>query len=122
MGMILLILLYLLLSTAGLMLVKISFNQFGFETYHLGEYRQFLKYAYHHPEFIFGFLFYILSFLSWLILLSKRELTTIFPLLTGLSYATIIIASVLFLREEIDFFKIIGIILIGVGILFVTKV
>jgi len=55
MGMILLILLYLLLSTAGLMLVKIGFNQFSFETYHLEEYRRFLKYAYHHPEFIFGF-------------------------------------------------------------------
>ncbi|NWG04945.1 MAG: EamA family transporter [Syntrophaceae bacterium] len=86
------------------------------------EYNKFLKYAYHHPEFIVGLLLYILSFLAWLILLSKKQLTTIFPLLAGLSYASIIIASVLFLKEEIDLFKIIGIVLIGVGILFVTKI
>ncbi|NWG04917.1 MAG: hypothetical protein HXY44_18850, partial [Syntrophaceae bacterium] len=68
MGIISLILLYLLLSTAGLILVKVGFNQFGFETYHLKEYNKFLKYAYHHPEFIVGLLLYILSFLAWLIL------------------------------------------------------
>lgn len=122
MWLIVLFLLYIVLSTTGLMLIKLGFNQFSFETYHLEEYRRFLKYAYHHPEFIFGLLLYILSFLSWLILLSKRQLTTIFPLITGLSYASIILASVLFLREEIDLFKIIGIVLIGTGILFVIKV
>jgi multidrug transporter EmrE-like cation transporter len=122
MRLIFLIILYLLLSTTGLLLIKTGFNQFRFETYHLEEYRRLLKYAYHHPEFIFGFLLYILSFFSWLILLSKRQLTTIFPLLIGLSYASIIVASVLFLKEEIDLFKIIGIILIGAGILLVTKV
>jgi multidrug transporter EmrE-like cation transporter len=104
------------------MLVKIGFNQFGFETYHLGEYKQFLKYAYQHPKFIFGLLLYILSFLAWIILLSKKQLTTIFPLVTGLNYASIIVASILFLNEEIDLSKIIGIVLIGVGILFITKI
>ena len=122
MSLIFLILLYLLLSTAGLMLIKIGFNQFSFETYHLEEYRRFLKYAYHHPEFIFGFILYILSFISWLIILSKKQLTFIFPIVTGLAYATIIITSILFLREEINLFKLIGILLIGVGILFIIKI
>ncbi len=121
MGTILLILLYLLLSTAGLILVKIGLNQFGFKTHQFEEFRRFAEYAYHHPKIIFGFLIYISSFLCWLILLSKKQLTTIFPLLTGLSYASIIIASVIFLREEIDLFKMIGIILIGAGILFVIR-
>jgi len=119
---ILLILLYILLSATGLILIKIGFNRFHFETYHLEEYRRFIGYAYHHPKIIFGLLIYISSFLCWLILLSKKQLTTIFPLLIGLSYASVIVASVLFLKEEIDLFKIIGIILIGAGILLVTKV
>lgn len=122
MGFILLILLYLLLSTAGLILVKTGLNQFDFKTHQIEEYRRFIGYAYHHPEIIFGLLIYISSFLCWLILLSKKQLTTIFPLLIGLSYASVIVASMLFLKEEIDLFKIIGIILIGAGILFVTKV
>ncbi len=117
-----LVLLYLLLSATGLILIKLGFNQFSFETYHLEEYRRFLKYACHHPEIILGLLLYIFSFLSWLILLSKKQLTYIFPIVTGLGYASIIIASVLFLKEEINLFKIIGIILIGAGILFVIKV
>jgi multidrug transporter EmrE-like cation transporter len=121
MGLILLIVLYLLLSTTGLLLIKAGLNQFHFESQTLDEYRRLVKYAYHHPEFILGFFLYIFSFLSWLILLSKRQLTTIFPLTIGLSYASIIITSLLFLREEINLFKLIGIILIGAGILFVTK-
>lgn len=104
------------------MLIKVGFNQFSFETYHLDEYRRFLKYAYHHPEFIFGFFLYILSFISWLIILPKKQLTFIFPIVTGLAYASIIITSFLFLREEINLFKLIGIILIGIGILFVIKI
>jgi multidrug transporter EmrE-like cation transporter len=99
-----------------------GFNQFHFETYHFEEYRRFVKYAYHHPEFILGFFLYIFSFLSWLILLSKKQLTYIFPMVTGLGYASIIITSFLFLREEIDLFKIIGIILVGIGILFLIKI
>jgi len=122
MSLIFLILLYLLLSTAGLMLIKIAFNQFSFETHHLEEYRRFLKYAYHHPEFIIGFFLYILSFISWLIILSKKQLTFIFPIVTGLAYASIIITSFFFLREEINLFKLIGILLIGTGILFVIKI
>lgn len=116
------ILLYLLLSTTGLLLIKIGFNQFNFEASHFEEYRRFIKYAYHHPEFIFGFFLYIFSFLSWLILLSKKQLTYIFPIVTGLGYASIIITSLLFLREEIELFKIIGIVLIGIGILFIIKI
>jgi small multidrug resistance pump len=122
MWLIFLILLYLSLSATGLLLIKMGFNQFHFETYHFEEYRRFVKYACHHPEFIFGLLLYIFSFLSWLILLSKKQLTYIFPIVTGLGYASIIIASVLFLREDIDLFKVIGIILIGIGILFVIKI
>jgi len=121
MGMTLLVLLYLLLSTAGLILVKTGLNQFDFKTHQIEEYRRFIGYTYHHPEIILGLLIYISSFLCWLILLSKKQLTTIFPLLIGLSYASIIIASVLFLREEMDLFKILGIILIGAGILLVIR-
>ena len=122
MWLIFLILLYLLLSATGLLLIKAGFNQFHFETYHLEEYRRFVKYALHHPGFIFGFFLYIFSFLSWLILLSKKQLSFIFPIVTGLGYASLIIASFLFLREEIDLFKVIGIVLIGIGILFVIKI
>ncbi len=121
MGIILIIFLYLLLSTVGLILIKTGLNQFGFKTHQIEEYRRFIGYAYHHPEMMLGLLIYIFSFLAWLVLLSKRELTTIFPLVIGLSYASVIVASVLFLKEEIDLFKIIGIVLIGAGIFFVTK-
>jgi len=43
------------------------------------------------------------TYICWLTLLSKRQLTTIFSLIIGLSYARIIPAPVLFLREEMDY-------------------
>jgi len=121
MGMALLVLLYLLLSTAGLILIKTWLTQFPLEAHRLDEYRRLIVEAYRHPQLIVGLFLYILSFLSWLVLLSKKELTIVFPLLTGLSYVTIIIASVIFLREEIGLFKIVGIALIAAGILFLIR-
>ncbi len=47
---ILLILLYLLLSTAGLILVKTGLNRFHFQTYQIEEYRRFIGYTYYHSE------------------------------------------------------------------------
>lgn len=122
MGIILLIFLYLLLSTGGLILIKTGFNQFNFKTHQLEEYGRFITYAFQHKEIIFGFMIYMLSFLAWLVLLSKRQLTLIFPLVIGLSYTSIMFASVVFLKEEIDLFKILGIFLIGAGILCITKI
>lgn len=113
--------LYLFLNIFGLMLLKSGFNEMVLPSTTFYEYRRVLQAASQNPKFIFGFMLYGFSFLSWLIILSRYQLTYAYPLAVGLSYAGIIIASVIFLQEEIELFKFVGILFIGVGILFLIR-
>ena len=74
-----------------------------------------------HFKFVLGMICYALSFLTWMFLLSKQALSTIYPLTVGIVYALIMIASVVFFHEQFTLYKIIGVILIGLGILFLVK-
>ena len=74
-----------------------------------------------HWQFIFGAVFYALSFLTWMFLLSKKELSVIYPLTVSIVYIAIMISSVVFFHEQFNLFKIIAVVLIGIGILFLVK-
>ena len=113
--------LYLFLNILGLMLLKSGFNEMALPNAAFYEYRKLLQTAIQNPKFIFGFMLYGVSFLAWLIILSKYQLTFAFPLITGLSYAGILLTSFIYLGEEIEFFKILGIIFIGIGIFFMIR-
>lgn len=74
-----------------------------------------------HWQFILGAVFYVLSFLTWMFLLSKKELSLIYPLTVSIVYVAIMLSSVLLFKEQFTFYKIIGVVLIGLGILFLIK-
>lgn len=74
-----------------------------------------------HWQFVLGAVFYVLSFLTWMFLLSKKELSFIYPLTVSIVYVAIMISSVLLFKEQFTFYKIIGVVLIGLGILFLIK-
>ncbi|MGQ9631411.1 MAG: transporter [bacterium] len=73
------------------------------------------------PKLIVGILLFGLSFLTWLIIVSKEELSYAFPIVVGLGYAAIVILSFIILKENIGFLKLIGIGLIGIGIIFIFR-
>ncbi|MFA7295350.1 MAG: hypothetical protein WC042_01755 [Candidatus Paceibacterota bacterium] len=54
-------------------------------------------------------------------LLSKKELSNIYPLTASIVYAAIMISSAVFFHEQFTPYKIIGVVLIGLGILFLVK-
>jgi len=74
-----------------------------------------------HWQFILGAVFYALSFLTWMFLLSKKELSIIYPLTVSIVYVAIMISSVVFFHEQFTLYKIIGVVLIGLGLLFLVK-
>jgi len=74
-----------------------------------------------HWQFILGIICYCLSFLTWMFLLSKQSLSTIYPLTMGIIYALVMVASVLVFHEQFTLYKIVGVVLIGLGILFLVK-
>jgi len=116
------IVLYIFLSVSGLVLLKSGLAQtqllglFGLIKSLLN-----LKFLLSHLKFVLGILCYGLSFITWMFLLSKKDLSNIYPLTVGIVYALIMVASVVFFHEQFTLYKIIGVVLIGLGILFLIK-
>ncbi len=69
---------------------------------------------------IVGLFLYGLSFLTYLYLISKFDLGYIIPVTTGLVYIIIFTASYLIFREVFTIWKIIGISLIILGLIFIN--
>lgn len=74
-----------------------------------------------HWQFVLGAICYILSFLTWMFLLSKKELSLIYPLTVSIVYVAIMISSVLLFQEQFTLSKIIAVVLIGLGIVLLIK-
>ncbi len=116
------IILYLFFSISGLILMKK-----GLIGVNLGGIMELIKsllnwkFLTSHWQFILGAVCYVLSFLTWMFLLSKKELSLIYPLTVSIVYVAIMISSVLLFHEQFTLAKMIGVVLIGLGILFLIK-
>jgi multidrug transporter EmrE-like cation transporter len=95
------------------MLLKTS--NIGLESHQILSYFK----LFYNVKFLVGFVFYALSFCVWILLLAKRDLSYIYPIVIGLSYFFIMISSALFLKEQFTFIKFIGAALILVGVFFI---
>ena len=71
---------------------------------------------------LLGLIFYLVSFLLWMIILSKSEikLSVLFPVVTAVIQIIVIISGVLIFKEKINMFQIFGIILTITGIMLIT--
>ena len=68
-------------------------------------------------KFIIGFLSYIASFLLWTFIISKFNLSYIYPVMTAILFVLIMIVSAIFLKETITSSQIIGVVIIIIGVL-----
>ena len=111
---ILLMAIYVTLTVSGLILIRLGADLAQFEIISKG---------------VLGFkisLFsligvgcYLGSFLIYLILVSKNTLSFLVPLMTGIVYTSVLMASVFILKEKITLFSVIGCFLILSGVLLV---
>lgn len=67
-----------------------------------------------------GFLLYICSFLLWQKLIATYDLSYIVPITTGIVQIIIIIFGYFIFKEHINIFNLMGIILIIIGIVFIS--
>lgn len=65
---------------------------------------------------IIGLVFYLLSFILYMVVLPKFNLTYILPIISAITSIAIYILSILVLKEEVSLQKIIGAIIIIVGV------
>lgn len=74
-----------------------------------------------HPAFAGGFLLSGLAALMWFRILSTQKLSTCYPLFVSLTYSLITFAAFYFLHEKISTQKILGLVIIIVGITTVAR-
>lgn len=100
---------YVLLSTLGLLLIKLGGNgtMFALEPQTISMQIDF-RYA-------IGLACYILSFLLFTVILSKRELSWIYPVSAGIINIVSVILGVAVLKETVSSTEIVGITLVIAG-------
>lgn len=110
---IILTILYLLFTIGGLTFMKLGGNSLSLTfkngiTFKIG--------------FIttLGFLMYILSFLLWQKLIVIFDLSFIYPITIGIVQIAVLILAIFLFNENINFMNIIGILLVIIGIIFIS--
>ena len=106
----LLFVIYIICSSTGLVLFKLGTVGCGLSIF---VFTLTLK-------MIFGILCYGFSFLLWLYIVSKINLTIAMPLSVALVNTLVVIESCLFLKEKITIFQGIGIFIIILGVMIMT--
>jgi multidrug transporter EmrE-like cation transporter len=100
---------YVTLATTGLVLLRRSLSEGT------------LSAAISDPAFVVGGLCYAASFGTFLLALRRYEVLTVYPIFTGLAYATVSVAAVVFLNESLGPVRFLGVLLVGAGVLLLTR-
>lgn len=108
--MVLAVAVYLLCTVGGLTLVKVGAENNAFNMT-----SSFFNLQLSHTTLI-GLILYIISFIMWIVIVQKFNLSYIQPLTSGLAYILIIAASIFILKESISLFQWAGIIFILIGV------
>jgi len=101
--------LYTTLATSGLVLVRRSLEDAT------------ISELLHDPAFFVGGVLYAASFATFMASLRRFEVLTVFPLFTGIAYATVAIAAVVVLDESLTASRLAGIALVGVGAVLLVR-
>lgn len=72
------------------------------------------------PFMVLGLIAYIISFLLWMRLVTYYELSYIMPVTAGLVQVASFVAAIMIFSEKPDIFRIIGIILIIIGVVVIN--
>ena len=110
-----LFLIYVVLSSSGIILFKLGSSDLSIKIINNQLNMNFPGLS------ILGLLCYLGSFVLWMIILSKSDVSFIVPLGLGITNVLILVGSSVVLKEEISLYGIIGIVLILAGTLLINK-
>ncbi len=104
---------YVLLNSFGQLLIKLGTQEIGsLETVGLQSWLN--------MKLITGIALFGMSFLTWIYILSKSNLSYAFPFAVGLGYVTVILLAMLFLKETPSYLQASGMTLVGIGIILMS--
>ena len=117
----LLVLMAEIAGTAGQILFKKGTGQLGYQSFkQFSAYFAFTKKILGIPVIWLGLLLMGSGLFFWLVALAASDLSIVFPL-GSMQYVLILIASRLFLKEKIDQKKLIGTLLVMLGIIAIAR-
>ena len=106
---------YAVLNASGLLLLRLTLGRSSSaHSRHLGA-------VLVDPRFFLGLTLYALGFLTWLLSLRTYQLSTIYPVFVGVGYVSVLAASFVVLHEHASLVKVVGMILVGAGLVFVLR-
>lgn len=116
----LILLVGLIFESAGVVLLKKGITQVGdVRTVTAAEIIRVVKAGAVSPQILLGVFFEALFFLCLIILMSKSDISFLWPL-TALSFVFATFAAILFLGETVSWLRWIGVILIVIGAAFIS--
>lgn len=116
----LILLVGLVFESAGVVLLKKGITQIGeMNGVTASEIIRMVKLGAVNPQIILGVFFEALFFLCLVILMSKSDISFLWPL-TALSFVFATFAAILFLGEKVSWVRWIGVILIVIGAAFIS--
>lgn len=110
-----LFLIYVVLSSSGIILFKLGSSDLSIKIINNQLNMNFPGLS------ILGLLCYLGSFVLWMIIISKSDVSYIVPLGLGITNVLILVGSSVVLKEEISLYGILGIVLILAGTLLINK-
>ncbi len=73
------------------------------------------------PQIIIGVIFYVLSFVMWLALLSMVDISAVYPIFVSAAFVIVMSASVIWLGEHVTLLRVLGTVVVALGIYLVSK-
>jgi uncharacterized membrane protein len=107
-------------TIAGQLLLKKGLLSVGEFHANLGEVVPFFIRAFSNPYVLLAVFLVLVASLSWIIAVSKAELTHIYPLM-GMTYVLVSLFSVAFFKENVTYTGWIGIALVSAGVVLVLR-
>lgn len=114
------ILISVLAGAIGQILLKKGVSNMGALTLSLGQLPGILWRVATNPYVVFGLLIYVTGTVFWLAALSRVDLSYAYPF-ASLSYIVMLVASWLLFKEDISLTRIVGTLVVGVGILIISR-
>ncbi|HDP70195.1 MAG TPA: multidrug resistance protein [Actinobacteria bacterium] len=117
----LLILISVGLAVAGQVFLKVGMGQVGsIGSSSIANWQDTLLKVIATPQIWLGLMLYGLSALSWLIVLSRVELSFAYPF-AALGYAAVVFVSWLYLKEPVSLLRWLGVLVICLGVILISK-
>lgn len=108
-------------APAGNLLLKWGMNECGniaASDLGLGQYA---LQAISKPQIIVGAVFYIVSALMWMAVLSMTEISAVYPIFVSAAFLIVMVASAIFFNEHVTPLRIFGTLVVIVGIFIVAQ-